>query len=310
MSEIPYALRTFLESVNHDEEVNYTPSIVRNASATLSHTFGLPKVPVAFVMDYDVRLTTHDIPVRCYHPMPAKKLPVIFYYHGGGHLSCSLETHDRICRRITNATQCVIISLGYRLAPEFPYPCGVDDCIAITAGRKTLFPTTLLANFDHIFLAGDSAGGNLALTVCHQLQQQNDSAIRGVLLFYPSVDFSTHYASYERNGRGFLLTKNKITWYFNHYFAKGGDSEQASPMHFPNLNALPPIYMAIAELDPLYDEDYAFAMKAQALGVTITVEEFKGMIHGFIQFESLVPVQILHLITSIQQFIQPLRAES
>ena len=200
MSDIPYALRTFLESVNHDEEVNYTPSIVRNASATLSHTFGLPKVPVAFVIDYDVRLTTHDIPVRCYHPMPAKKLPVIFYYHGGGHLSCSLETHDRICRRITNATQCVVISLGYRLAPEFPYPCGVDDCIAITAGR------------------------NLALTVCHQLQQQNDSATQGLLLFYPAVDFSMHYGSYERNGRGFLLTKNKIIWYFNHYFAKVGGS--------------------------------------------------------------------------------------
>ena len=89
-----------------------------------------------------------------------------------------------------------------------------------------------------------------------------------------------------------------------------GDREQASPIHFPNLNALPPIYMAIAELDPLYDEDYAFATKVQALGVTITVEEFKGMIHGFIQLESLVTTQILHLIMSIQQFIQPLRAES
>ncbi len=307
MPTLPFALQSFLDMVDNVSEINFSPSIVRDASATLAESLGLPKVPVALVLDYGVRLATHDIIVRCYHPAPSKTLPVIFFYHGGGHVSCSLETHDRICRRIANATQCVVLSVDYRLAPEFPYPSGVNDCLAITAHRKQLFQATFLVDFDHIFLAGDSAGGNLALTVCHQMKQQGDTAIQGLILIYPSVDFSMNYDSFERYGRGFLLTKNKVSWYLNQYFAKGGDRKQASPIHFPNLESLPPVYMAIAELDPLYDENQAFATKLKALGVAIRVEEFKGMIHAFVQFESLVPLQISQLILSLRDFIQPLK---
>ena len=307
MSTLPFALQSLLDRVNNVPETNVSLSIVREASAALSESLGLPKVPVALVLDYSARLATHDIIVRCDHPTPSKTLPAIFFYHGGGHVSCSLETHDRICRRIANATQCVVLSVDYRLAPEFPYPCGVEDCLAITAQRKQLFQTTFPVDFDHIFLAGDSAGGNLALTVCHQMQQHGDTAIQGLLLIYPSVDFSMNYDSFERYGRGFLLTKSKVSWYLNQYFAKGGDRKQASPIHFPNLESLPPVYLAIAELDPLYDENQAFATKLQALGVTISVEEFKGMIHAFVQFESLVPLQISQLIISIRHFIQALK---
>ncbi|WP_454783214.1 alpha/beta hydrolase [Legionella sp. WA2022007384] len=299
---LPQSLQNFLDLTNTKPAV-FIPEEVRALAEKTAEAFALPKVFVPLISNSLLQLTDHEIPIRIYHPAPQKKLPLIIYFHGGGHLSGSLDTHDALCRRITVTSQVVIVSVGYRLAPEFPYPAGLMDCIAVFEHRDELLKE-FQVDTQHVFLAGDSAGGNLALSVCHQMKEQGDQAIKGLVLIYPSIDFSMNYESYQRNGEGFLLTRDKIKWYFDNYFKNGGDRIQASPMYFKHLELLPPCYIAAAEYDPLFDEAITFAKKLNALGVSVELEEFKGMIHVFAQLEIFVPDQVFRLIESIEHFIK------
>jgi acetyl esterase/lipase len=299
---IPLLLKNFLVLANTREPV-YVPSAVRELSEKIAEAFVLPKLSVPLISNESLQLDTHEIATRIYHPDPQKKLPLMLYFHGGGHLSGSIQTHDALCRRIAIASQSVVVSVGYRLAPEFPYPAGLLDCIAVFEHRVRLL-NGFQVNTDHVFLAGDSAGGNLALSVAHHMKEHNDTTIKALVLIYPSVDFSMNYDSYQRNGEGFLLTRDKVNWYFDNYFAHGEDRIQASPMYFQHLERLPPCYIAAAEYDPLFDEAIAFAEKIQSLGVAVTLEEFKGMIHVFAQLEVFVPDQVFRLVEDVGRFIK------
>ncbi|QMT59877.1 alpha/beta hydrolase [Legionella sp. PC997] len=299
---IPQSLQNFLDLTNTKQAV-LIPEEVRDLAEKTAEAFALPKVYVPLVSNPVLRVADLEIPTRIYHPAPQKKLSLIIYFHGGGHLSGSLDTHDALCRRIAVTCQVVVLSVGYRLAPEFPYPAGLMDCIAVFEQRVALLKE-FQVDTHHVFVAGDSAGGNLALSVCHQMKELGDQAIKGLVLIYPSVDFSMNYQSYQRNGEGYLLTRDKIKWYFDNYFKNGGDRIQASPMYFKHLELLPPCYIAAAEYDPLFDEAIDFAKKIKNLGVTVELEEFKGMIHVFAQLEIFVPDQVSRLIESIEYFIK------
>ncbi|KTD73699.1 alpha/beta hydrolase [Legionella tucsonensis] len=300
--QIPQSLQNFLALTNTKPAI-FIPEEVRDLAEKTADAFALPKLFVPLISNSMLRLADHEIATRIYHPAPQKKLPLIIYFHGGGHLSGSLETHDALCRRIAVASNSVVLSVGYRLAPEYPYPAGLLDCMAVFEQKVELLKE-FQVNMDHVFLAGDSAGGNLALSVCHQMKECGDHTIKGLVLIYPSVDFSMNYESYQRNGDGFLLTREKVKWYFDNYFKNGGDRIQASPMYFKHLELLPPCYIAAAEYDPLFDEAIAFAKKIKTLGVSVELEEFKGMIHVFAQLEIFVPDQVFRLIESIEQFIK------
>lgn len=298
---IPLALQNFLDVVNTQPPV-YVPQQNRDLFEGLSAYFALPKVDVAWISNRSVSLATHEVAVRIYHPQPQKKLPVIFYFHGGGHMCGSLDSYDALCRRLALTSNCVLVSVAYRLAPEFPYPAGLTDCLAVIKQRATLLKEIEVTS-DAVFLAGDSAGGNLALSVAYALKKQGDNALKGLVLIYPSVDYSMQHNSFERNGEGFLLTKDKVKWYFDHYFAHGGDRIGASPLYFPQLNLLPPMYLALAEYDPLFDEGVLLAKKMRDLGGTVVLEEFAGMVHVFAQLETLVPTEVVRLHQSINNFI-------
>lgn len=300
--QIPQSLQNFLDLTNTRPAV-FIPEEVRDLAEKTTEAFALPKLFVPLISDPVLQLADHDIATRIYHPDPQKKLPLIIYFHGGGHLSGSIDTHDALCRRIAVSSNAVVLSVGYRLAPEFPYPAGLLDCMAVFEQKVELLKD-FRVNINHVFLAGDSAGGNLALSVCHQMKELGDHTIKGLVLIYPSVDFSMNYESYQRNGEGFLLTREKVKWYFDNYFKNGGDRIQASPMYFKHLELLPPCYIAAAEYDPLFDEAIAFAKKIKTLGVSVKLEEFKGMIHVFAQLEIFVPDQVTRLIGSIEHFIK------
>ncbi|ARB91791.1 alpha/beta hydrolase [Legionella longbeachae] len=304
-NDIPRSLQNFLDLVNTKSFI-YTPEEVRDLAEKTSEAFVVqPKTFVPLISDQEVKLVRHQIATRIYHPAPQKKLPLTFYFHGGGHLSGSIKTHDALCRRIAVASNSVVVSVGYRLAPEFPYPAGLLDCIAVFEQREPLLKD-FQVNTEHVFLVGDSAGGNLAISVGHKMKERGDTAIKGLALIYPSVDFSMNYDSYQRNGTGFLLTREKIKWYFDNYFRNGDDRIQASPIYFKHLELLPPCYIAAAEYDPLFDEAITFAKKIEALGVVVQLEEFKGMIHIFAQLELFVPDQVAQLVASIGSFIKSL----
>ncbi|WP_131780198.1 alpha/beta hydrolase [Legionella bozemanae] len=300
--QIPQSLQNFLDLTNTRPAI-FIPEEVRDLAEKTAEAFALPKLFVPLISNPVLQLADHDIATRIYHPDPQKKLPLIIYFHGGGHLSGSIDTHDALCRRIAVSSNAVVLSVGYRLAPEFPYPAGLLDCMAVFEQKVELLKD-FQVNINHVFLAGDSAGGNLALSVCHQMKELGDHTIKGLVLIYPSVDFSMNYESYQRNGEGFLLTREKVKWYFDNYFKNGGDRIQASPMYFKHLELLPPCYIAAAEYDPLFDEAIAFAKKIETLGVSVKLEEFKGMIHVFAQLEIFVPEQVSRLIGSIEHFIK------
>lgn len=293
MTAIPEPIQLFLNEMNAGE-ATHTPESIREQAEKTAKIFALPKLELPLIEDRICYSDGCKIPTRIYHPNPEMRLPLVLHFHGGGHVCGSLDTHDAICRRIAVSSECVVLSVAYRLAPEFPYPAGIEDC-------KTVFEQSvnLLEKIDvdasQVFIVGDSAGGNLALTVAHAMKEKGDNRIKGLALIYPGVDFSMQYGSIERKGEGYLLTKKKIQWYFNHYFASGSDRNKASPINFQHLEKLPPIYMAVAEYDPLYDEGVAFTNKVEALGVPVELEEFEGMIHVFAQLEKLVPDQIIRL---------------
>lgn len=300
-NNIPKPLQNFLDEMNAGKPA-HTPEDARKQSEKIAETFALPKLELPLMTNRFLRYVDHDVPVRIYHPKPEKALPVVLSFHGGGHVCGSLETHDAICRRIAVSSECIVIAVDYRLAPDFPYPAGLYDCIAVFEQREALLDG-MRADVNQVFLVGDSAGGNLALTVCYQAKIKSDKHIKGLALIYPSVDFSMQYDSIRYNGQGYLLTAEKIKWYFEHYFAKGGDRIKASPIHFEHLELLPPVYVAVAEFDPLHDEGVALAKKAKSLGVDVELEEFKGMIHVFAQLEKLVPNQVIRLVNSMSRFI-------
>ena len=307
MSHTPKPLQDFLNEVNAlPPATTFEAKTVREMSILLTQKMALPETPVALVENRVCHLATHDIPVRIYHPEPTKTLPLILYYHGGGHLNGSVETYDRFCRRIATTTHCVVASVDYRLAPEFPYPNGLNDCIAAFETRSD-YLKNLSIDLNCVFLMGDSAGGCLSISVAHHAKLKQDTAIRGLGLIYPSTDYTLQQDSLKRYGKGFLLTKDRMIWYFNQYFQHGEDHIKPSPLYFNHLEKLPPCYIAVAEFDPLSDEAYAFAKKLQEKSVPVQLETFQGMVHGFAQLPKLVPDQVSQLLHSIADFIKILK---
>ena len=301
-NNMPKSLQEFLSYVNAGKNI-MTVADVRKAMDAMVNTFSLPKVKLPVVEDSFVSTGEHDIPVRIYHPEPKETLPLIIYTHGGGHMCGGLDSHDASCRRIAKACHCALVAVDYRLTPDFPYPAGLEDCMAIFENRAVLLQDFKI-NTDNVILAGDSAGGNLAISVCHRMKQQGDKSIHGLVLIYPSTDFNIQHDSIDRYGKDFMITKEKIEWYFDHYLPNTQDRTKASPLHFDNLNLLPATYIAVAEFDPLHDEGVEFAAKLQSLKIPVTLQEFPGMIHAFMQLEKVVPNQVSQLMESIGTFVR------
>ena len=299
---IPKPLQKMLEQAAQQPEVKDIEAL-RELTEWSVTQFNWPKVALPKVEDRSIQKSDGlNIPVRIYHPAPTLSLPVMFYFHGGVHVVGSIDTHDALCRRIASQSDCIVVSVGYRLAPESPYPNGLNDCAYVFQQRNNL-----LQDFhcqpDQVFLAGDSAGGALAVTVAHQALASDKQCLAGLILLYPSLDYTLQHDSIERFAEGYLLTKDKIEWYFDQYFANGGDRVEASPLYFDDLSGLVPIYLAVAEYDPLHDEATEFAHKAHGQNVVVELEIFKGMVHIFAQLDELVPRQFQRLLNHIQLFV-------
>lgn len=244
---------------------------------------GLP-VSVASVEDRVVPAPAgHEIPIRVYRPRTDTCLPAIIFYHGGGWVIGSLDSHDAICRRLASQSACVVISVDYRLAPEFKFPAAPDD--ALTAFLWVADQAAAL-NIDgeRLVVAGDSAGGNLAAVTCVRLRDVGGPRPLAQLLIYPVV---RHHlpavGSLVENGEGYLLDQAALAWFIGHYLAK--DSDQTHPHYAvaltPNLSGLPPALVITAEFDPLRDQGEAYAQRLRDEGTRAETWRFDGMIHGF-----------------------------
>jgi acetyl esterase len=234
-----------------------------------------------------------DIPVRVYVPSPEPgPRPVLVYFHGGGWVIGSVETHDGTARAIAQGSGATVVSVDYRLAPEHPCPAAIDDCVAAVrwvvdhAAELDVDPSRLA-------VGGDSAGGNLAALAAVELRD-SEIDICFQLLIYPAVDGTMSHPSIDENAEGYFLEKATMEWFFGHYLC-GDDTDpkgpRVSPLHLPDdaLTGLPPALVITAEYDPLRDEGEAYAARLAGLGVDATSTRYDSMIHGFFSMRDLVP---------------------
>ena len=240
-------------------------------------------VPVFAVRDLTVRGADGPLRARCYLPSGSSLLPVVVFYHGGGFVLCDLDTHDNLCRRLANGSGCAVVSVDYRLAPEARFPAPLEDCyaalcdVAARAGELGFDPQRLA-------VAGDSAGAALATTVCILARDRGGPRIRYQALWYPCVDATCGSDSMRELGRGYMLSRGLMQWFWECYVQSPEQLRDplVSPLFAPDLAKLPPASITTAEFDPLRDEGEQYADRLQAAGVPVVVRRYNGMIHGFV----------------------------
>lgn len=225
------------------------------------------------------------IPLRLYRPLgtgPAA-LPVLVYFHGGGWVIGDLETHDTLCRELANLSGCAVVAVDYRMGPEHLFPAAVDDAIAATRWVHA-HAATLGLDPQRLAVGGDSAGGNLAAVVALAARDAGDLPLRFQLLIYPATDMRRIAPSHERNGDGYLLTRETITYFHDHYIDDVAlDADwRASPLLHADLARLPPALVLTAGFDPLRDEGIDYAQRMTQAGSRAALVSFERQIHGFI----------------------------
>jgi acetyl esterase len=203
--------------------------------------------PVRAVADQTVPSSAGDIAVRIYWPAASSgPVPVVVFAHGGGFVFCDLDSHDELCRAMTNGIGAVVVSVDYRPAPESPWPAAAEDVYAV-ADWAVQQATALGADPGRLLVAGDSAGGNLAAVAALMARDRDWPAIAGQMLVYPVIaaDFDT--ASYRRFGVGYYNTAAAMAWYWDQYVPNVADRRHpyASPLQ-ARLNDLPPAVVITA----------------------------------------------------------------
>jgi acetyl esterase len=220
-----------------------------------------------------------DIPARTYRPGDGL-LPVVVYFHGGGWVIGSLDSHDATCRALANRSGAVVVSVDYRLAPEHRFPAAADDAYAATAWVAAQ-AAELNVDAGRLAVAGDSAGGNLAAVVAQMARDRKGPAIAFQVLVYPVTDCEFTTVSYRENADGYLLTRDAMQWFWNHYCGEGERTNAyASPLR-GDARGLPRALVVTAEFDPLRDEGEAYGRRLAEAGVAVDCRRYDGMIHGF-----------------------------
>jgi len=242
-----------------------------------------PSAPIAAVRERVIDGPGGPLKLRIYTPMGAGPFPLIVFFHGSGFVLCSLDTHDGMCRNLCGGIRAVVVSVDYRLAPEHPFPAAPDDCLFATRWSAKN-AASINADANHILLAGDSAGGNLAAVTALRLRDEGGPAIAGQLLIYPATAHcSSGMNSYAENAEGYGLTRDTMEWFWNHYATPAeAKNPHAAPLEAPSLANLPPALIQTAEYDPLRDEGELYGEKLRAHGVPVTITRWHGMNHGFL----------------------------
>lgn len=223
-----------------------------------------------------------DVPVRIYRPAATTGLPALVFFHGGGWVIGDLETHDGDCRTLANAAGCVVIAIDYRLAPEHRYPAALDDCYAVATAVAEM-SEELGIDPERIAVGGDSAGGNLAASVALKARDGSGPSFVHQLLIYPVTDAHFETDSYRDNAEGYMLTRQGMEWFFDHYVpdASARQDPLVAPLRASHHGGLPPATIITAEYDPLRDEGEALGARLEAAGVPVVTRRYDGMIHGF-----------------------------
>lgn len=274
-------------------EIDYATATAADVRAIFDKpmAFGEP-IAMARVEDFIAQLPQNPTKMRLYVPNNAPAAPpVTLFFHGGGWVIGTIDTHDGICRRLAQESGAAVISVDYRLAPEHRYPAAVDDCYAALCWVSEN-AASLGLDGSRMAVAGDSAGGNLAIATALLARDGSGPELRHQLLIYPVTDVDFDRASYVANGRGdYVLSKAGMQWFWNQYL--GDTSFDAAPLaavlRLPDLSRLPPTTIITAEFDPLVDEGTAFGQQLVEAGVEVDAHCASGLIHGFFGMAEIIP---------------------
>ena len=241
--------------------------------------------PVAKVEDRTIPTPNGDLPIRLYTPEGDGPLPVLVFFHGGGWVVGNLESHDATCRALANAAGCITLAVDYRLAPEHKFPAAPEDCYEATKWA-VLNAAALGGDPQRVAVGGDSAGGNLAAAVALMSGDRGAPSLAYQLLLYPVTNHSFDTESCKQNGEDYLLTKDSMVWFWDHYLENdaAGNAPYASPLQAKYVNSPPPGLVITAEFDPLRDEGEAYGKRLQDAGADIKISRYDGTIHGFFSF--------------------------
>jgi acetyl esterase len=240
-------------------------------------------LPVARVEERLIPSPGGEIRLRLYWPPAAGQVPAIVYYHGGGHVIGSLDTHDFVARNLCGGTEALVASVNYRMGPEHKFPAAVDDSLAalqwVHANAEGLG-----ADPGRIAVHGDSAGANLAAVVALLARDAGSPRLRLQSLVYPIADYNLVGDSYDKYAKGYgVLTRDAMVWFRDHYLRGLQDAEdwRASPIKAPNLAGVAPAIVVTAECDVLHDDGKGYGDALRRAGVPVEYREYPGMIHAF-----------------------------
>jgi acetyl esterase len=263
-------------------EIPLTPHRTTNDALNLRYAEGGPVM--AETTDRWIAGNGRRIFCRTYRPRTDRPLPVMVYFHGGGWVWASVDTHDRLVREYCAAGDVAAVSVDYALSPEAKFPQALEECVAVVrwvaeCGADWGFDPT------HILLGGDSAGGNLALGTGLALRDFGGPKLRGILTNYPVCDSRLDTPSYQEFSAGaYGLNRDRMAFYWSVYVPHAAD--RAHPYAAPlraNLSGLPPTLVHLAELDVLRSEGEALVAKLRAADVRVQTETFSGVVHGFMR---------------------------
>lgn len=274
-----------------------SPERAREAYAAGAGVLEIP--PPAMARTQDLGIPTRDgaeLPARLYLPTAAHSLPVLLYFHGGGFTIGSIATHEPLCRALAHLAGCAVLSVDYRLAPERKFPGAVHDAwdslawLRAEAGALGLDAT-------RIAVGGDSAGGTLAIVTALQARDAGwPLALQ--LLFYPGCAGHQDTPSHRTYAHGFILDEPSIHYFFGHYLRSPADRNdwRFAPLdgrdehgELKDLEGAAPVWMGLAECDPLVDEGVAFCDRLRLAGVPVDLEIYTGVVHNFVQFGRAIP---------------------
>jgi acetyl esterase/lipase len=265
----------------------------REALSTLAELVDpVDNIEIGGVRDHLMTVDDGHIVLRTYSPLgkPERFLPGIVFFHGGGWVAGNFETHEGFCRRLSNATGCRVISVGYRLAPEHPFPYGLYDCFDALI-HIARYPRMFGVDLERLGVAGDSAGGTLAAAVCRLARDAGGPGIAFQLLICPILDVHGEAASRRDLQHGYFLDRETLERDLELYCpAEMRRSDpRLSPLCAEEFEGLPPAYIHTGQFDPFGDEGEAYAARLTEAGVPVHGRYHPGMIHYFYAMPRMIP---------------------
>lgn len=264
----------------------------RTSLLNLTRLVDPPVTPIGGVRDRLMAVDDGHIALRVYSPegAPSRRLPGMMFFHGGGWVAGNLESHDGTCRRLANESGCRLVAVDYRLAPEHRFPHGLNDCLAATR-HVARHAEDFGIDPARLGVAGDSAGGGFAASVCRMARDEGGPAIAFQLLLCPILDIFAEAPSRRELQEGYFLDRATMERDLEFYLPEDVDraDPRLSPLQAGDLAGLPPAFIHTAQFDPFSDEGEAYARRLNKAGVAVQGESHQGMIHFFYAMPRMIP---------------------